>query len=609
MTAKYSYNPRDAKFILTEWLPMEEIFGYERFRAYSKDDIDMILDQMNKMIRDLVAPTNDVGEENEPRLEDGRVTAPPTWGEVFRYYQQNGWGTSNIDENNEAPMPESLYCFVAEMTCAASPAWVYLPALTTGAAKLIQTFGDEELKKRFLPKLMDGSWQGCMCITEPAAGTDVGDVISRAYPTDEKGIYRIKGSKIFISAGDGDHVENFIYLTLARVEGACPGTKGLSLFVVPRFWINEDGSYSDNDVATTGKEHKFGIRGCPTVSLSYGDNDGCRGYIIGNPPDENGNGQGMMQMFQMMNGKRIESGLTCTGITSNEYLNIAAYARDRIQGRPISNPNGERVPIIQHEDIKRTLLLNKATTEACRSLVAMAYYYMDISENDPDPERRKWAADRTACLTPVCKAYPSDEAWTLICESIQAYGGYGFTEEYPAARAVRDCKINSIYEGTNYVQSMDLIGRKWMLRKGTAFASMLQDIDELIKKQGEAVPELAREFKKLARALNAYRGIQVKVAGWSRQGRFNLVPCYSRRILTATGQLFGAYYLLDQALIAQRHLQEMDESHYDYYFYLGKVMSARFYVNQVLPNVWALDDMLADEDSSILDAPEEIFNY
>lgn len=609
MTAKYAYNPRDAKFILTEWLPVEEIFSYERFQAYSKEDIDLILEQAHRMVRDIVAPTNDIGEEHVPRLENGRIIGPPTWGEVFRYYQQNGWGTSNFDEDNEAPLPEVLYSVVAEMTCAASPAWVYYPALTTGAAKVIQTFGDEDLKKRFLPKMMDGSWQGCMCITEPAAGTDVGDTLTRAYPTEEEGIYKIKGSKIFISAGDGDHVDNFIYLTLARVEGAQPGTRGLSLFVVPRFWINEDGSYTDNDVVTTGKEDKLGIRGCPAVSLAYGDNDNCRGYIVGNPPDETGVGEGMKQMFQMMNGKRIESGLTSTGITSNEYHNVAEYARERIQGRPLTDPTGERVPIIEHEDIKRALLLNKATTEACRAMVTTAYFYMDISEHDPDPQRRKWAADRVACLTPVCKAYPSDEAWTLLCETIQTYGGYGFTEAYPAARAARDCKINSIYEGTNYIQSMDLIGRKWIMQNGQAFADLLQEIETFIRNNKAKMLDFSQEFTFLERALQAYRFMQSTTAKWAREGKFNLVPCYSRRILTATGQLLGAYFLLDQALISWQRLQELEESHFDYYFYLGKVISARFYVRQILPHVWYLADLLAEEDSTIIDAPLAIFAF
>ncbi|MEA1961426.1 MAG: acyl-CoA dehydrogenase [Bacillota bacterium] len=610
MSAKFSYKTRDARFILKEWLPIDQIFAYEKYRDYYHvEDIDNLLEQMRKITANIVAPTNDDGEEHHPRLENGRVVGPPSWSKVFKYYQENGWGTSNFDENTEGTMPQVVYCFLAEMICAASPAFVYYPALTTGAAKVIQHFGSDKLKSTFLPDMMNGNWQGCMCITEPAAGTDVGDSITKAYPTEEDGIYRIKGSKIFISAGDGDHADNFIYLTLARAEGAKLGTKGLSLFVVPRFWVNPDGSLEPNDVATTGIEQKIGIRGCPTVTLSYGDNDGCRGYVVGEGPDAEGNAQGMMQMFEMMNGKRIESGLTSTGITANEYWNVAEYCQDRIQGRPFNDPRGERIPIIEHTDIKRTLLLNKATTEACRALVSTAYFYLDMSELDPDPERRKWASNRAACLTPICKAYPSDEAWTLMCESIQAYGGYGFTEEYPAARAVRDSKINSIYEGTNYVQSMDLIGRKWMLAKGSSFNEMLTEIETSISQESGLHASLKDSFDKLERALKAYREIQMTVAGWAKEGHFDRVPAYSRRILTASGQLFGAYYLLQQAVIVCNQLENMDETHYDYYFYYGKVLSARFYSHNILPNVWAVAETLQEKDDCILEAPPQIFFF
>jgi alkylation response protein AidB-like acyl-CoA dehydrogenase len=506
-------------------------------------------------------------------------------------------------------MPEVVYAVLSEMICAASPAFTYYPALTTGAFKVIQTYASPSLKQKFLPGMMDGRFQGCMCITEPSAGTDVGDGLSRAYPTAEQGIYKIKGSKIFISAGDGDHAENFIYLTLARVEGAKPGTRGLSLFIVPRFWINDDGSTEPNDVETTGIENKFGIRGCPTVSLSYGDNNQCRGYLIGTPPDEQGNGEGMMQMFQMMNGKRLECGVTSAGVAANEYWNAVNYCRERIQGRPLTNPRADRIPIIQHEDVKRMLMLNKATTEVIRALVMKAYFYLDISDNDPDPARRKWAFARLECLTPLCKAYTSDEAWLLLCESIQTYGGYGFTEDYPAARAVRDTKINSLYEGTNYIQSMDLITRKWPMQKGQAFAGLLQDIDEFIAAQRQSYPELDREFAKLEQALRAYQDLQGVTAGYFAQGKVGLVAIFARRILTATGQLLGGHDQREHAVIAQQHLREMEKDHHDYHFYLGKILSARFFINQILPNVCNTTELVKEGDPTLLDCPEQIFSY
>jgi len=609
MSARYSYQTRDARFILKEWLPVEQIFAYKRYQGWSKDDIDGLLEQVNRIIREKVAPTNDDGEKNHPQLVDGRVIGPPSYKAAFAYFQQNGWGTSNIDENGEGTMPEVVYAAVTEMCCAASPAFVYYPGLTSGAAKCIQSYAAPELKAKFLPGLMDGRFQGCMCITEPGAGTDVGEGITRAYPTDEAGIYLIKGSKIFISAGDGDHVENFIYLTLARIQESAAGTRGLSLFIIPRFWINDDGSNQDNDVATTGIEDKFGIRGCPTVTLAFGDNNNCRGYLIGEAPGEQGLGQGLAQMFQMMNGKRLECGTTSAGVAANEYWNAAAYSRERIQGRLISNPKSGRVALINHEDIKRMLLRNKATTEVIRSLVMKAYFYMDIAEQDPDDKRRRWADGRLQCLTPLCKAYSSDEAWSLIEESIQTYGGYGFTEDYPAARAVRDTKINSIYEGTNYIQSMDLITRKWTLHRGEAFAGLLADIDSFIANEGNKWPEMGPEFTGLQRALEDYRLIQSLVATWFGEGKLGLVAGYARRILTASGQLIGAHCLLEQAVIAAGHLKQIDVDHYDYHFYLGKVISARFFIRQILPQVSLVRQLIDAGDDTLVICPPEIFNY
>lgn len=609
MSAKYSYNTRDARFILKEWLPLQEIFNYDRYNHLSLDDIDVLLEQMNRIVAKVIAPTNDDGEINHPQLINGRVVGPPTWKEAWKYLQQQGWGTSNFYEDASGTIPEVIYAILAEMICAASPAFVYYPALTTGAFKVIQTYASPELKQKFLPGMMDGRFQGCMCITEPSAGTDVGDGLTRAYPTEEEGIYKIKGNKIFISAGDGDHAENFIYLTLARIEGAKPGTKGLSLFIVPRFWINDDGTTEPNDVETSGIENKFGIRGCPTVSLSYGDNNQCRGYLIGSPQNEKGNAEGLVQMFQMMNGKRLECGITSAGVSANEYWNAADYSRERIQGRPLTDPRSNRIPIINHVDVKRMLMLNKATTEVIRALTIKAYYYLDISDNDPDPQKRQWAFNRAECLIPICKAYPSDEAWGLICESIQIYGGYGFTEDYPAARAVRDTKINSLYEGTNYIQSMDLIARKWPLQKGQAFSGLLQDIDNFIIAHRPLFPELYTEFDKLNNALQVYRMLQETTANYFAQGKVGLVATYARRILTATAQLLGSHALLEQAILAQQHLRDIDESHYDYYFYLGKVMSARFFINQILPNVCNIADLVKEGDLTLVDCPEQIFAY
>lgn len=608
MASNFAYNTRDIKFILKEWLPTEEVFAYPKYDGYySKDDIDMFIDQFFKIAAEVIFPTDEDGENNPVRFEDGKVIVPPTYPAVFKYIQENGWGSSNI-EDTEGVIPQILVCFINELMTAASTSFPGYIGLASGAANLIQTFGDQKLKDMFLPKMFSGDWGGTMALTEPTAGSDVGDILSKAYPTDDPRIYKIKGNKIFISAGDGNHAENIIHLYLARIEGAAPGSKGISLFVVPKYWVNEDGSLEDNDVHATGIEHKMGQHGYATVALSLGDENSCRGWLLGNPPDENGVGEGMAQMFQMMNEARQGVGVNSLGTTANAYWNTVNYARERVQGKLSTNPKAGRTQIINHEDVKRMLLVNKATLEAIRAMLARCYYYIDVAHNDPDPERRKWAHERIECLTPVCKAYPSDEAWTLIGESIQVHGGYGFTEDYVPAKAARDCKIYSLYEGTNYIQAQDLVGRKWSMKKGAMFANFLQDIANFIA-ANKGSGEFPREFANLERALAAYKETQAAIFGYLKEGKAGMLQTYATRMQTATGQLYGAYCLLDQALIAKKRMEELGRDHYDYNFYYGKVLSCRFYVGNVLPNVWNVRDIVLYGDDSVIEAPPEIFDY
>lgn len=610
MAANYAYNTRDIKFALKEWLPMEDIFAYEKFNGYyAKDDMDILVDQVYKMSADLIAPTNDDGEKTPVYFENGKVHVPPSFRKLYKYIQENGWGAANVDEEAEGTIPYTVYLPLSEMMCAANPAFFAYVGLTSGAAGLVQSFGSDQIKAMFLPKMFNGSWAGTMCLTEPTAGSDVGDILSKAYPTDDPLIYKIKGSKIFITGGDGDHVDNFVHLFLARIDGAKPGVKGISLFVVPKYWVNEDGSLEPNDVETTGVEHKMGLKGSATAALSFGDNNNCRGWLLGSYDAESGEGQGMAQMFQMMNEERVNTGMLALSVTANAYWNAVAYTSERIQGRLMTNPRAGRTQIINHEDVKRMLLLNKATTEACRAILLKTAYYIDVQHYDTNPERRKWASGMAQCLTPIAKAYTSDEAWSLIGESIQAYGGYGYCEDYPVAQAARDVKIYSIWEGTNFIQSMDLLGRKWIMGKGAAFAGLLKEIDYFIKTHKDVTVGFEKEFANLGKALQSYRNLQQLIAGYMANKQFGLVPVYSRRILTATGQLMGAYYLLDQALLAEEKMKELGEEHYDYNFYSGKVASARYFLRNVVPNVWLVEELVAGGDSTVSDVSPAIFQY
>ncbi len=611
MSANFAINNiRDFEFIIQEWLPTDRVFNYPQFADYySREDIKSVLGPILKMCKEVIEATNDDGEKNPVKFADGKVTTPKSFGPLFHKLQSEGWGTSNIDDSEDAMvLPEMLYAAVWELITAANPAFMPYVMLTSGAADLIQSFGDDKLKAMFLPKMMDGTWSGTMCLTEPSAGSDVGDILSKAYPTDNPRIFKIKGSKIFITGGDNDFTENIIHLYLARIEGAKDGTRGISLFIVPKFWVNEDGSLEDNDLQTTGVEHKMGQHGSVTASLAAGENDGCRGWLLGVDARKNdGQGEGMAQMFQMMNLARMETGHMALSCIFNAFANARDNAKERIQGRLMTDPKAGRVAIINHEDIKRTLMMGKAHIEAMRAMLFRVYLAFDQRRRDPDPEVRKAASDLIELTTPLCKAYPSDEGWWLIGEAIQTYGGYGYCEEYPCSQLARDMKIHSIWEGTNFIQSMDLVGRKMKMRGGTLFRAWVQEMADFYEANKDH-KTFIREFANLGRALDAYREMLKTLDEYFRSN-VSLIPLYSRRILTATAQLYCGRLILDQGVLAARKAQEVGEEHFDYHFYIGKVAAARYYARNVVPNVWTVAEMVTDGDDSALDVPIDVFEY
>ncbi|MDO4540726.1 MAG: acyl-CoA dehydrogenase [Syntrophomonadaceae bacterium] len=589
MAANLAYlNTRDLEFIIQEWLPTERVFSYPKFEGYySKEDIKSVFEPYRKMCKELVEPANNESETHPCTFANGKVTTPPSFGGLFHKLLI---GTCN------------------EMMAAASPEFMPYVGLTTGATELIVEFGDEHLKEMFLPKLFDGTWAGTMCLTEPTAGSDVGDILSKAYPTDNPRIYNIKGNKIFITGGDNDFTENIIHLYLARVEGAREGTGGISLFVVPKFWVNEDGSLEDNDVQTTGIEHKLGQHGSVTASLAMGENGKCRGWLIGDPPDENGKAQGMAQMFKCMNYARLGTGLLGLACLANAGYNAREYCKERIQGRLLTDPKGPRMTLINHEDIKRTLLLIKSHVEAMRGMVHKTYFMFDVRKYDPDPEVRQDAIDFIEVATPMTKAYPTDEAWTLIGEAIQAYGGYGYCEEYPVAQIARDVKIYSIWEGTNYIQALDFIGRKWTMKKGTVYAKFVQQIRDFHAANKDTAG-FEREFELLGKGIEALDSMMMSVGGFMGSGKISLMPTFARRILTANSMVFGAWVLLEMALIADKRIKELGQDHYDYNFYYGKVLSATFFCKNVLPQAFCIAEIVKEGDESVLQIPIESFDY
>jgi alkylation response protein AidB-like acyl-CoA dehydrogenase len=606
VATSFIYSSRDHKFILKEWLDLGPVLSSDRYKnSYGIEDIDPILDNALKAAREVLAPCNDDGDAVHARFENGRVSTPPSFKKAYFFVQENGLGSSNKDHHDESALPVSIFACCGEYLAAANAGLGPYFMATTGAAGLVQKYGSEKVKTVFLPKMFSGQWAGTMDLTEPSGGSDVGDILTRAYPTGEPGVYRVVGTKCFITGGEQDITENIVHLTLARIEGAAPGTRGISLFVVPKYWPDEEGGVGEsNDVSCVGIEHKMGIRGSSTAVVSFGEEGRCLGYLLGEPPGDDGTGQGMAQMFDMMNEERMVTGLAALALATLAYNNAAQYASQRIQGRKLTNPKGGRVPIIQHEDVRRMLMFQKAHVEAFRALIIYTHYLMDLAENSTDPEVVKRARGTIEVHTPVIKAYCSDLGFLCISEAMQVYGGYGYSEEYPIAQIMRDSRIYPIWEGTNYIQALDLVGRKWTMDKGRVFTGWLKEIAEYAAKN-QGAPGLEREFAIMLEACQHYQDIYRTVGGYAMAGKLEMVGLYATRILHATGKLICGRMLLDQALLAQRKLEGLDSGHPDYPFYQGKTASARFYVCNVLPEIGTTLEVIKEADTSAMEVPQE----
>lgn len=604
MPSQFMHYSRDHKFILKEWLDLNQVLNSERFQdGYSVDDIDFILDNALKGAREVIAPTIGDSDVTGAKYENGKVITPKSTKEAYFFIQDNGLCSSNYDPNDPAAVPLCVLWSMLEYIIGANPSLGTLYLATGGASGLIEDFGSEKLKQTYLPKMYSGQWAGTMDLTEPGAGSEVGNVSTRAVPTGEPGSYKIKGSKCFISGGEQDITENIIHLTLARIEGARPGTAGISLFVIPKFLPDENGNPGKfNDVNCAGIEHKLGLHGNPTCVMNFGENDDCIGFLLGEAPGEDGIGQGLAQMFNMMNEERLMTGLSATALAAVAYHNAADYARQRIQGKATRDPKGGQVAIINHEDIRRSLMFQKAYIEAFRAMAISTFYLVDVKNHCSDPQLVQQAKNRIEVNTPIVKAFCSDLALECISTALQIYGGYGFSEEYPIAELYRDARIYPIWEGTNYIQSMDLVGRKMTMKKGQVFADWLQEIQDFADQNTTSGFE--REFELLKRSLVKYRELQEILNGFRSEGQEELIKLYATRILHATGKLYAAKLLLEMAILSQQKINELGKEHYDYPFYSGKAASARFFIRNILPEIGSLVDILGEGDRTALEIEE-----
>jgi alkylation response protein AidB-like acyl-CoA dehydrogenase len=534
------------------------------------DDVAAVLGEAGRFAGEVLAPLNTLGDRHGTPFRDGEVTTAPGWKEAYRDWWTAGWNSvSGPPDFGGQGLPRALNAACIEMWHSASMAFGLGPILTMAAVDALNAFGSEELKKTWLPKLVSGEWMGTMELTEPQAGSDVGAVRSRAERAGD-GSYRITGSKIFITYGEHDFTENIIHFVLARIAGGPEGTKGLSLFVVPKFLLNPDGSPGvRNDLRAARIEHKLGLHASPTCNMIYGDNGNCVGYIIG---EEH---RGMQAMFTMMNEARLAVGLQGVGVAEAATQQAVVYAQERKQGRLFTGTSTESVPIIDHVDVRRMLLTMRAMTRAARAVCFATAVALDRARLAPDAAARKAAHERAALLTPVAKAFSTDIGTEVASLGIQVHGGMGFIEETGAAQYYRDVRVSQIYEGTNGIQSVDLVTRKLPLNGG---ATVRGYIDEL-RRTVEAVtaandPAFGATGARLAEATDSL----AEATEWllnALASKPDAALAGATTYLRLFASAAGGCMLADEALAAAR------QGEGDYADKAGRVAIARFFAESV----------------------------
>ncbi len=607
---RYKADLRELKFLLFEQFKLAEVLGQAPFEAWGADEVNMVLDGVYEFAREVLGPLNAVGDQQGCRLEDGAVKTPTGFKDAWDKLYEAGWKTVGVDPDHGGQgAPASVYLLVEEILSGANAAFNMYPGLAFGAAEIITIFGTPAQKDRYLHNMFHGKWGGTMCLTEPQAGSDVGAARTTARKLPD-GSYAIRGTKIFISGGDHDLAENIVHLVLARVEGAPPGTKGLSLFIVPKIRANADGSLGQaNDVTVGSIEHKMGINGSSTCVLNFGENDGCVGELVGTVEN-----QGMPQMFRMMNGARISVGIQGVAVASTAYLNALEYAKERKQGPSIAqwkDATAPRVAIFEHPDVRRMLLDMKSRVEGIRALAVKLARHEDSAKQarGKDDAKAAYHQGQVDLLVPLVKAYGSDQAFRICEEAIQTYGGAGYTRDYPVEQYCRDAKIFSIYEGTNHIQAMDLVGRKLAQAGGQNLQAFLGDVAAFVA-QNDKHPVLGPAVRDLSGAQEALAGSAMRLLSWFQMGKMALVPLAANTFLEMMAETTVAWLLLDGARIAlekQAALPAGDAGAADRAFYEGKKHAALYYARTVLPRVRFHADLLGREDTSPLDIPDAAF--
>ena len=606
-------NTRDQQFLLFEQFGIEKLFESEAYGGFSKDDLLMILSEAEKLAVSVIFPTLKEGDEEGCHFKNGVVTVPKCFREPFKKYSEAGWiNPMDSPDVGGQGIPHTAGYGVMELFCAANYAFCMYPGLTHGAANLINVYGNEEQKKKYMEKCFSGEWTGTMCLTEPGAGSDVGALKTTAKRLPD-GKFLITGTKCFISAGDHDLTPNIIHPVLARIEGDPPGTKGISIFIVPKIRVNDDGTLGEpNDVKCGGIEHKMGIKASATATLNFGEDGKCIGELLGEERS------GIKIMFQMMNEARLGVGMQGVAIGSAAFQHAVAYAKERIQGTPVwemKNPAAKAVTIINHPDVRKKLMWMKSHVEGIRALTYFGAYCMDMSKiSKTEAEKANWEG-YLELLTPIIKSYSTDKGLLICSTAMDVYGGYGYCSEYPVEQLMRDEKIACIYEGTNGIQALDFVGRKLGQRKGANVMNMAGLVQKAIAKYKND-DQLGKAAATLEEASNAVFEVAMFFAAAGKGGDF-IAPIYNAgKYLDIFGDMVVGYLLLDAAGIAQEKLNAMYEEkglvtigkkiglqreNQEAAFYAGKIASARFFINEAVTTVKARCAAIKANDKSAME--------
>ncbi len=588
---------RDAMFVTHELLDYQSHYARLGFSDVSEDLVSAIFNEAGKFAEQSLAPINASGDQEGCQFAGGEVTTPSGFKEAYRQYVEGGWpGLAHPEEFGGQALPYSLGTTLAEWFSAANHAWAMYPGLSQGCIKTLKAHGDDTLKKRFLPKLVEGSWTGTMCLTEAHCGSDLGMLKCRAEPADD-GSYRLTGTKIFISAGEHDMSDNIVHIVIARLPDAPAGTKGISLFAVPKYNVSADGDIEDRNAVQCGSiEHKMGIKASATCVINF---DGARGYLIGEP------NRGLACMFTFMNMARIGTGLEGLAATDAAYQGALRYAKDRLQFRALTgkkNPDGPADPIIVHPDVRKMLLTQKALAEGNRAMACYCMQLVDETLYGENAVAKQTAEAKLALLTPIVKAFLTETAQEATSYGMQVYGGHGYISEWGMEQLARDTRICTMYEGTTGIQAIDLLARKVMGSKGellSVFVEEIQDFCTSLRDQAQ----FSAWTNALASHLDEWQQVTQDI-GKAAASNPDELGAASVDYLMYSGYITVGYFWLKMAVVAQ---QKLDEGSTERDFYEAKLHTARFYFDRMLTRTRSLVSSMQSGSDNLMSMTEAMF--